>query len=99
MNSLHNTKRLKPPYGLVRTTEELGSVAREERKRQALTLDQIYSLSGLSTRFQSQFERGKPNASLCRVMDALQILGLDMVILPRSESARLLGIMRRSESG
>lgn len=99
MNSRQNIKQSKPPYGQVRTTEELGSLARDERKRQALTLDQIYSLSGLSTRFLSQFERGKPNASLCRVMDALQILGLDMVILPRSESARLLGIMRRSESG
>lgn len=94
MNSQQNTKQSGPPYGRVRNTEELGSLARAERKRQALTLGQIYSLSGLSTRFLSQFERGKPNASLCRVMAALQMLGLEMVVLPRGEAARLLEIMR-----
>jgi transcriptional regulator with XRE-family HTH domain len=47
-----------------------------------LTLDQVYSASGLSTRFLSEFERGKPNASLGRVMDALQALGLEMTFPP-----------------
>ena len=94
MNSQQSTKQSRPPYGQVRTTEALGSLAREERKRQGLTLDWLYSMSGLSTRFLSQFERGKPNASLCRVMAALQLLGLEMVVLPRGEAAQLLEIMR-----
>ena len=94
MKTRQNTKQSKPSYGQVRTTEVLGSLARQERKRQGLTLEQLYSVSGLSTRFLSQFERGKPNASLCRAMAALQILGLELVVLPRSEAARLLEIMR-----
>lgn len=94
MNAPENTKRPRPPYGQVRTTEALGSLTRQERKRQGLTLEQLYGLSGLSTRFLSQFERGKPNASLCRVMAALQILGLEMVVLPRGEAAQLLEILR-----
>lgn len=101
MNSQHSTKQLKPPYGAVRTTDELGALAKAERKRQDVTLERFYGMSGLSTRFLSQFERGKPNASLCRVMAALQMLGLEMVILPRGEAAKLLGIMRmrNRESG
>ena len=94
MKTRQNAKQSKPSYGQVRTTEVLGSLARQERKRQGLTLEQLYSVSGLSTRFLSQFERGKPNASLCRAMAALQILGLELVVLPRSEAARLLEIMR-----
>lgn len=94
MNSQQNTKQPGSPYGPVRTTEALGSLAKAERKRQDLTLEQLYSLSGLSTRFLSQFERGKPNASLCRVMAALQMLGLEMVVLPRGEAAQLLELLR-----
>ena len=94
MSSNQKTKQIKPNYGQVRTSDELGALARAERKRQSLTLDQVYGISGLSTRFLSEFERGKPNASLCRVMDALQILGLEMLILPRSEADEHLEIMR-----
>lgn len=86
-----------PPYGRVRSPEALGRLARQERKRQKLTLDEVYSASGLTTRFLSEFERGKPNASLGRVMDALQALGLEMIVLPRGEAERLLG--RRGKGG
>ncbi|MBB5021347.1 helix-turn-helix domain-containing protein [Desulfurispira natronophila] len=64
---------------------ELGRLFREERKRQGLTLEELYSLTGLSIRFLSEFERGKASASLGRVMVALQALGLEMLIVPRSK--------------
>lgn len=83
-----------PEYGRIRSPEALGKLARQERRRQALTLDQIYAASGLTTRFLSEFERGKPNASLGRVMDALQALGLEMIVLPRGEAERLLAARR-----
>ena len=79
-----------PATGRVRTPAALGRLARQERKHQKLTLNEVYSASGLTTRFLSEFERGKPNASLGRVMDALQALGLEMIILPRGEAERLL---------
>ena len=78
------------PYGRVRSPQEIGRLARLERKRQNLTLDEVYSASGLTTRFLSEFERGKPNASLGRVMQALQLLGLELLVLPRGEADRLL---------
>lgn len=85
-----------PPYGPVRSPEALGKLAREERKHQGLTLDKIYSVSGLTTRFLSEFERGKPNASIGRVMETLQALGLEMLVLPRGEAERLLALRRKS---
>lgn len=88
-----------PPYGRVRSPEELGLLARQERKRQELTLDKVYSVSGLTTRFLSEFERGKPNASIGRVMKTLQALGLEMLVLPRGEAERLLALRRRSGGG
>ena len=83
-------KSLLPVYGRVRSPQDLGRLAREERKYQNLTLDEVYSASGLTTRFLSEFERGKANASLGRVMRALQILGLELLILPRGEAERFL---------
>lgn len=74
----------------VRSPEALGRLARRERKRQGLTLDGVYSATGLTTRFLSEFERGKPNASLARVMGALQALGLEMLVLPRGDAERLM---------
>lgn len=84
-------------YGRVRSPEGLGRLVREERKRQGLTLDKIYSVSGLTTRFLSEFERGKPNASIGRVMKTLQVLGLEVLVLPRGEAERLLALRRKSD--
>ena len=88
-------KSIPLPYGQVRSPQEIGQLARLERKRQNLTLDEIYSTSGLTTRFLSEFERGKPNASLGRVMQALQLLGLELLVLPRGEADRLLARRRQ----
>lgn len=85
-----------PPYGRVRTPKVLGELARQERKSQGLTLDKVYSVTGLTTRFLSEFERGKPNASIGRIMDALQALGLEMLVLPRDEAERLLAQRKKS---
>jgi transcriptional regulator with XRE-family HTH domain len=87
-----------PAYGRVRTPKALGELARQERKSQGLTLDKIYTVTGLTTRFLSEFERGKPNASIGRIMDALQALGLEMLILPRDESERILAQRKKSSS-
>lgn len=79
-----------PGFGAIRSPEALGALARNVRKQQQLTLDDVYSVSGLSTRFLSEFERGKPNASLGRVMETLQALGLELLVLPRDEAQAVL---------
>ena len=87
-----------PAYGRVRSPQTIGQLAREERKRQGLTLEAIYSASDLTTRFLSEFERGKPNVSLGRVLDALQMLGLELLALPRGEAERLLALRNREQA-
>ncbi len=91
-------KSISPPYGRIRSPKALGQLARQERKRQRLTLDEVYSVSGLTTRFLSEFERGKPNASLGRVLDTLQALGLEVLVMPRGEAERLLAVRHRGET-
>ena len=70
-------------YGATRSAEELGALARAHRKQRRLTLETISGLGNLSTRFLSEFERGKATAELGKVLKALHTLGLEVVIQPR----------------
>lgn len=71
------------PYGSVQTSEDLGRLARAHRKHRRLTLATISGLGNLSTRFLSEFERGKETAEIGKVLKALRTLGLEVVIQPR----------------
>jgi len=71
------------PYGTVRTTEELGRLARAHRKQRHLTLETVSGLGNLSIRFLSEFERGKETAEIGKVLKALRTLGLEVIIQPR----------------
>jgi len=74
------------PYGTVRSTEELGRLARSHRKQRQLTLETVSGLGNLSTRFLSEFERGKKTAEIGKVLKALQTLGLEVIVRPRGSS-------------
>jgi HTH-type transcriptional regulator/antitoxin HipB len=58
----------------------LGEAIESERKRRKLTQGQLASLSGASINFISQIERGKKTAQIGKVIDVLQILGMQLVI-------------------
>lgn len=79
-------------YGTVQTVEELGRLARAHRKHRRLTLETVSGLGNLSTRFLSEFERGKETAEIGKVLKALRTLGLEVIIQPRG----LAGSARRS---
>lgn len=85
-----------PKYGRIRTSSELGKLAREERRRQGLTLKTFYESSDITTRFMSEFERGKSSAG--RVLETLQMLGLEVIVVPRAEADVLLGYLNRRSS-
>ncbi len=70
-------------YGAVRSAGEIGKLVRAHRKQHKLTLETISGLGNLSTRFLSEFERGKETAELGKVLKALRTLGLEVVIQPR----------------
>lgn len=84
--------------GLITRPEQVGEMARAERKRQGLTLDQVYETTNLSTRFLSEFERGKPHVSLSRALRALQSLGLDVVVVPRNAVPRVISALAEESS-
>jgi transcriptional regulator with XRE-family HTH domain len=73
----------KPETARIRDVTQLGALCRAERKRRGLTLDDVHAATGLSTRFLSEFERGRRHVSVSRAMLALQSLGLDLVVVPR----------------
>lgn len=75
--------QLPPPYGAIRSTKELGSLARAHRKQKELTLETLSGIGNLSTRFLSEFERGKETAEIGKVLQALHTLGLEVIIQPR----------------
>ena len=70
-------------YGAVQTVKELGCLARAHRKQRHLTLETVSGLGNLSTRFLSEFERGKETAEIGKVLKALHTLGLEVIIHPR----------------
>lgn len=71
------------PYGTVQTAEELGRLVRAHRKERHLTLETVSGLGNLSTRFLSEFERGKETAEIGKILKALRTLGLEVIIQPR----------------
>lgn len=70
-------------YGRIQTVEELGRLARAHRKQRHLTLETVSGLGNLSTRFLSEFERGKETAEVGKILKALRTLGLEVIIQPR----------------
>jgi HTH-type transcriptional regulator / antitoxin HipB len=72
-----------PEYGGIKTARDLGNIMRAFRKNQNLTLEKVSGLSNLSMRFLSELERGKETAELGKVLEALNKLGLELIIQPR----------------
>lgn len=81
------------PYGSIQTPEEAGALARAHRKRNQLRLEDVSGIGNLGVRFLSEFERGKPTAEFGKVLKALQVLGLEVIIQPRSAPS----VSRRDE--
>ena len=71
----------------VRSTVELGALLRERRKQQSLTQLDLAGLGNTGNRFIVELENGKPTVQLQKVLDLLDLLGLEMVIRPRTGSA------------
>jgi|GEM_PF-377696 len=74
-------------YGRIQSTADLGRLVRAHRKGKGLTLETVSGLGNLSTRFLSEFERGKETAEVGKILKALRILGLDVIVQPRGGSS------------
>lgn len=78
----------KQEYYLVNTIEELGQFARARRKKQNVTIELMSTFANLSPRFISEFERGKETAEVGKVLQALHMLGLEVIVAPRGTHER-----------
>ena len=71
----------------VRSSVELGAVVREQRKRLSLTQLDIAGLGNTGNRFIVELESGKPTVQLQKVLQVLDLLGLELVVRPKATRA------------
>jgi len=70
----------------IRSSVELGAVIREQRKRLALKQLDLAGLGNTGNRFIVDLENGKPTVQLQKVLDLMDLLGLEVVV--RSKASR-----------
>ena len=92
-NITPSTKTDNAGVHIIRTPGQFGQLVRAQRKQQGLTLEAVYSATGLTTRFLSEFERGKSNPSLGGALAAANALGLELVLVPRGDLRRLRALV------
>ena len=72
---------------VIRSSVELGAVVREQRKRLALKQLDIAGLGNTGNRFIVDLENGKPTVQLQKVLDVMDLLGLEVVVRPKAGRA------------
>lgn len=71
----------------VKTVAELGAIVRSQRARLALRQLDVAGLGNTGNRFVVELENGKPTVQLQKVLDLLDLLGLEVVVRPKSLQA------------
>jgi y4mF family transcriptional regulator len=74
----------KIPSGNIDDVKRLGSLLQKQRKQQGLTQVELAALCGVGVRFISDLENGKPTVELAKVLQVIQLLGLELTIQTRA---------------
>jgi y4mF family transcriptional regulator len=69
----------------VKSTDELGLLIRAARKAQGLTQLDVAGLGNTGNRVIVDIENGKPTVQLIKVMDLMDLLGLQLVVRKKGE--------------
>lgn len=69
-----------PLTSTIRHSEELGKLVRQLRTEQGLLQTDLAGLAGTGNRFIVDLERGKPTLQLQKVLDVLDLMGLEVVV-------------------
>lgn len=72
---------------LVRSSAELGAIVREQRKRMALKQIDLAGLGNTGNRFIVELENGKPTVQLQKVLDLMDLLGLELVVRTKASQS------------
>lgn len=83
---MDNTTERKPPFGRMKSTQDIGEAVRRKRKEQGILQEKAAGLSGVGTKFLSQLENGKETAEIGKIMQVLRTLGLEIYVYPRSQN-------------
>lgn len=68
------------------TTQEIGRLARESRKRLGVTQKDLALTSGTGLRFIIELEKGKETCQIGKVLIVLQTLGIKIALTPPAVS-------------
>jgi HTH-type transcriptional regulator / antitoxin HipB len=69
---------------VIHSSVELGALIREQRRRLALTQLDIAGLGRTGNRFIVELEHGKPTLQFQKVLDVMDLLGLEIIVRPKS---------------
>ncbi|WP_346795584.1 helix-turn-helix transcriptional regulator [Halomonas sp. Bachu 37] len=69
-----------PMTTTIRQSEDLGRLVRQLRAEQGLLQIDLAGLAGTGNRFIVDLERGKPTLQLQKVLDVLDLMGLEVVV-------------------
>lgn len=69
---------------VIRTSADLGAVFRAQRQGMQLRQIDLAGLANTGNRLIVDIENGKPTVQLQKVLDLLDILGLDVVVQPKT---------------
>jgi len=73
-----------PQGAIVRSAADLGELVRQRRHTLALKQVDVAGLGSTGNRFIIELERGKPTVQLQKVLDVLNLLGLEVVVRPKA---------------
>lgn len=64
----------------IRTSQELGEFVRQYRTSQNMLQTDIVGLANTGNRFIVDLEKGKPTLQLQKVLDVLDLIGLEVIV-------------------
>jgi len=73
-----------PDAVVIHSSAELGAAIRQRREQLELKQTDLAGLGGTGNRFVVELERGKPTVQLQKVLDIMDLLGLEVVVKPKT---------------
>lgn len=75
---------LNPAGIVIHSSTDLGATIRQRREQLELKQTDLAGLGGTGNRFVVELERGKPTVQLQKVLDIMDLLGLEVVVKPKT---------------
>lgn len=77
-----------PEPAQIKSAKDLGEFVRAYRKAKGITQTTVSGLSNVSTKFLSEFERGKQTSEIGKILQVLNVLGIDVTLGQRKSGIK-----------